>query len=311
LSFVVGNAYRGMLRRGTYPLAVLHIRLPADAVDVNVHPRKDEVRFRDARTMQETVSVALQRALASRYAVPQIPLETGEPSGSSPAATSGGVAERPVLDLRRGLTSDPVERVGLGRPPTSDRRIVGQMRDTYLLVEAPDGLEIVDQHVAHEQVLHAALRAQYESGDVPRQTFLLPVRIELPFDEAERLEGHRDALTRLGVVLDAFGGGTFLLREYPAALVEHQARYGFQEAIEAMVAAMEAGVSARDPLQARLLASLACAAAVVAGTPLSAGEQQDLVDRLMRLDDPYRCPHGRPIVIRIDEGELQRRFGRR
>jgi DNA mismatch repair protein MutL len=319
LSFVVGNAYRGMLRRGTYPLAILRIDLPPDAVDVNVHPRKDEVRFRDARGTQETVSIALQRALSSRYAMPHASLRAEGPADVAGNRQPQAVGERRAVPSRgrepHGLDLDLRHRGGAAADRRSDaerqHRVIGQIRDTYLLVEGPDGLEIVDQHVAHEQVLHAKLRAHAAAGEVPRQRFLLPVRIELPFAEADRIDGHREALSALGVELEAFGGGTFLLREYPAALAEYQARHGFQEAIEAAVAAIEAGRSAQQSMHQTLLASLACAAAVVAGTPLSAAEQQSLVDALMQLEDPYRCPHGRPIVVRIDEEELQRRFARR
>lgn len=309
LSFVVGNAYRGMLRRGSYPMTVLYLELPPDAVDVNVHPRKDEVRFREARRIQETVSAALQQALASQVAVPHIALP--QDPGRSTAHAGAAVREPVGLDLRgygkASREQDAREALGATRL----HRALGQLRNTYLLVEGPEGLEIVDQHVAHEQVLHAALAAQFAAGEMPRQRFLLPVRVELPFDSAEQLSAAAEELARLGVVLEDFGGGTFLLREYPAPLAEHQARRGFQVAIEELVDTLGRGIDAKAALHHRLLSSLACSAAIVAGTPMSVVEQQALVDRLMCLDDPYRCPHGRPIVVKLDEEELKRRFGRR
>jgi len=313
LSYVVGSAYHGMLRRGTYPLVLIHVRVPPETVDVNVHPRKDEIRFREPRVVQETVSAALQQALASRYAVPHLAsasVAEPRPAGTTPRRSPPS-RERLPLDFDRLSQASREEKAGEKVSPAGSRRAIGQLRETYLLVEGPDGLEIVDQHVAHEQILHVRLQRQYTDGDLPRQQFLLPVRVELPFDDAERIIAHRNHLERLGVVLDEFGGGTFLLREYPAALAEQQTRYGFQEAIDRLVEALAHGQSGEQALLGRLLASLACAAAVTAGTSLSRIEQQALVDALMTLEDPYRCPHGRPIILRFDDDELARRFGRR
>jgi DNA mismatch repair protein MutL len=168
----------------------------------------------------------------------------------------------------------------------------------------------VDQHIAHERILYEKLSTELQRGEVPRQQFLLPVRIELPFESAAILAARREDLARIGIVLDEFGGGTFLLREYPSLLAEGQTRYGFQGLIEQVVAQLARGEGVRERLFDHLIAELACAAAIKAGDRLPLQEQQELVDHLMTLENPYTCPHGRPIIFAISRDELDRRFKR-
>ncbi len=311
LAYVLANAYQGMLRRGTYPLAVIRIELPPTAVDVNVHPRKEEVRFADARRLHGLLTRALADALSSRYVVSSIVSGSSERKAPPPSTPGlpASVREptlRFPLETARRVPEHPPEKVS----PASDRRVIGQLHNTYLLVEAPDGLEIVDQHIAHERILYEELRAQFAAGEVARQRFLLPVRIELPFDAAALIEGAQEEIARVGIVLDGFGGGTFILREYPALLVEEQSRYGFQEAIEQIADLLARGEEMKDALFDHILAGLACAAAIKAGDRIPLPEQQQLVDRLLSLENPYTCPHGRPIIFSLSRAELDRRFKR-
>ncbi len=311
LSYVLANAYQGILRRGTYPFAVIRIDLPPTAVDVNVHPRKEEIRFADAHAVHALVARALSRALSSRYVVAPIVHDAGPhaPTTSVPNATPPPRSTRqPTLPLAPShrTPAQPHEKVRV----TSDRRVIGQLQNTYLLVETPDGLEIVDQHIAHERILYEGLKAQFASGEIARQQFLLPVRIELPFEAAAVIEGATDELARIGIVLDEFGGGTFILREYPSLLAEEQSRYGFQQAIEKIADVLAHGAELADALFDHMLAELACAAAIKAGDRLPLPEQQALVERLLTMENPYFCPHGRPIIFTLSRAELDRRFQR-
>lgn len=307
LSYVLASAYQGILRRGSYPLAVIRIDLPFDRVDVNVHPRKEEIRFAEPRWVQEALTRALQGALSSRYVV--APFLAPRPQVERSKTFSSQVKE-PSLDLWREVgvrqAVREAEKVRIG----GKRRVIGQLLNTYLLVQSADGLEIVDQHIAHERILYEGLREEFHRGEVTRQRFLLPVRLELSFENAALLSAGRDELERVGIVLDEFGGGTFLLREYPSLLAEGQSRYGFQELAERISELLAQGERVREALFDRLLAELACAAAIKAGDRLPLEEQQSLVERLMELDDPYTCPHGRPIVFTISQEELDRRFRR-
>jgi len=305
LSYVLASAYRGILRPGSYPLAVIRISLPLPEVDVNVHPRKEEVRFADPRRVQDALSAALQHALSTPHVVSSI-IADREGGPVDPGRSALHPAEPLPFDLpRTGGGAQYPEKVSL-----PDRRVIGQLQSTYLLVETADGLEIIDQHIAHERILYERLRAEFERSGIARQLFLLPVRVEVPFEMAAALSANRKALKRVGIVLEEFGGGTFLYREYPRMLAEEQSRRGFQQLTETLAAVMSEGGDLEETLFDRVIAEMACAAAIKAGQPLSPTEAQSLVERLMTLENPYTCPHGRPIIFTLAREELDRRFGR-
>ncbi len=305
LSYVLASAYQGILRRGSYPLAVICIELPFEQVEVNVHPRKEEIRFAEPRLVQETLNRALQSALSSRYVVsPLLSPHKPQPRKETIEAVA------PSFDFRQKIsvtqTAHQAEKVRVRSVP----RVIGQLHQTYLLVEGTDGLEIVDQHIAHERILYERCCQQFQRGEVDRQQFLLPVRVELSFENAALLAAGREELERVGITFEEFGGGTFLLREYPSLLAESQSRYGFQELAERIAELLSRGEKVREALFDRLLSEMACAAAIKAGDRLSLEEQQALVDQLMTRENPYTCPHGRRIIFSISKEELARRFQR-
>ncbi len=315
LSFVLASAYRGILRPGSFPIAVVHVDLPHDQVDVNVHPRKEEIRFAEARQVQDTVAAALQKALSSRQVVaPLAPKGGAEGRAASIAEPRARYAERTEalsFDLSREMRLSGRLRAAEKVRVAGDRRVIGRLQSTYLLVETPEGLEIVDQHIAHERILYEGLRAEWNAEGIVRQIFLIPARVEVPFEAASVIAGRREDLERVGIIVDEFGGGTFLVREYPRALADEQSKRGFQEVIESLVDALGAEGSLEEPLFDRLLSELACGAAIKAGEPIPLAEAQALVEQLMTLENPYFCPHGRPIVLSIGRDELDRRFQRR
>ncbi len=307
LSYILASAYQGILRSGSYPLAVIRLDLPLDTVDVNVHPRKEEVRFSEIQRVRDALTNALNRVLSSRHVVAPFLGRDAEKRRDHPLPSSPSTLP---LDLQQAVSVGQAEREREKVRVENDRRVIGQLQGTYLLVETPDGLEIVDQHIAHEQILYEKLTAEFQRGEVPRQQLLLPVRIELPFESAEILIAGKEELAQIGIVLDEFGGGTFLLREYPALLAEGQTQYGFQALIEKIVAQLARGEKVKERLHESLIADLACAAAIKAGDRLPLQEQQELVERLMTINAPYTCPHGRPIIFTISRDELDRRFKR-
>ena len=308
LSYVLASAYQRLLRPGAYPVAVVSIDLPFDQVDVNVHPRKEEVRFGASRAVQDALAQALHVALGSPHvAAPLLP-----EGGAFPARKAAGdsVAE-PRLPLRVEAAVRQALRDQTDVRVESTRRAIGQLHRTYLLVEGPDGLEIVDQHIAHERILYDGLRAERAKGEIPRQRFLIPVRLELSLEGAALVAAAREDLEQAGIGLDEFGGGTFLLREYPSLLAERQARQGFQAPIERIAELMGGGEKPKEALFHQLFTEIACAAAIKAGDRLPLDEQQRLVEQLMALDDWQTCPHGRPIVFAVSREDLARRFQRR
>jgi len=318
LGYVLASAYGGILRPGSFPIAVVSVDLPPDQVDVNIHPRKEEVRFANPREVQDAMAAALHQALSSPHMAGR--LDWGE-TNEGGAPRDAGVSES-VLRLRgmvsaRPLTLDlpPAGSTGAPQVPgkvslVSDRRVIGQLHDMYLLVETAAGLEIVDQHIAHERILYERLRREFGQSGVERQLFLLPARVELPFEAAAVLTSGLDKLARAGVVLEEFGGGTFLVREYPQALADDQTPRGFQSVIESLVDVLRDERDVEDSLFDGILTELACAAAIKAGDRIPWVEAQALVDQLMTQENPYSCPHGRPIVVAVERAELDRKFGR-
>ena len=306
ISYILQSAYRGILRPGVFPLAVIDISVPYEEVDVNIHPRKLEVRLASRQAVQDLLDRALKKALASRYVVPTLS-ETGEKTEQPIRMTS---SPQPRLDLRQEASARQREIETQKVRIRSDRRVIGQLQQTYILVESPQGLEIVDQHIAHERILYEKLSREVRSGKVAQQRFLLPVRVELPFESASTLTAAKDILAKVGIDIDDFGGGTFIVRGYPSLLVKTQVQYGFQELLEKVVDALQEGVKLKDVLFDHLMAELACGAAIKAGDRLSLDEQQELVDRLLTMENPYTCPHGRPIIFAISRHDLDKRFKR-
>jgi len=314
LSFILSSAYRGILRPGSFPIAIVFVNVPLDEVDVNIHPRKEEVRFSNPRQVQDTVSAALQKALSSRAIV--VPLreahsdaEQNAGRGLAPFRQSGSGKRQLGLDLTHELalsrTLNEAEKVSV----RGDRRVLGQIHNTYLLVETSEGFDIVDQHIAHERILYERLRREWPAGIV-RQVFLLPARLEVSFEQASILSSHLDELAEIGLVLDEFGGGTFLVREFPQTLADYQSMRGFQELAESLADVLVAEGDLKDALYDRLLSQLACSAAIKAGEPIPLVEAQELVEELMEMENPYTCPHGRPVIISYSKHELDKRFKR-
>ena len=315
LSFILSSAYRGILRLGSFPIAIVVVNVPLDEVDVNIHPRKEEVRFSNPRQVQDTVSAALQKALSSRAIVVPLGTRAGAEQSASlgpvpfPQSGSGRGQRQLGLDLMHELalskTLNEAEKVSVH----GDRRVLGQIHNTYLLVETSEGFDIVDQHIAHERILYERLRKEWPAGIV-RQVFLLPARIEVSFEQAGILSSHLDELAEIGLVLDEFGGGTFLVREFPQTLADHQSMRGFQEMAESLTDVLIAEGDLKDALYDRLLSQLACSAAIKAGEPIPLVEAQELVEELMEMENPYTCPHGRPVIISYAKHELDKRFKR-
>lgn len=315
LSFILSSAYRGILRPGSFPITIVFVGVPPSEVDVNIHPRKEEVRFTNPRSIQDAVSAALQKALSSREVV--VPL-------GGPQNTAGGggshSAEAPFRHQDRGkrqLGLDLKHEVALSKTlneagkvsASGERRVLGQIHNTYLLVATSDGLDIVDQHIAHERILYERLRREWPAGIV-RQVFLVPARIEVAFEQSSILSSHLDELAEIGLVLDEFGGGTFLVREFPQALSDFQSMRGFQELVESLADVLVAQGDLKDALYDRLLSQLACSAAIKAGEAIPLVEAQELVEELMEMENPYTCPHGRPVIVSYAKHELDKRFKR-
>jgi len=317
--------YRDVIEAGRHPAAALFLTVPPENVDVNVHPMKTELRFRDGEAVRGAVIAALRRAIAvgggAAVAVAGwTPAATAWPAGPAPT----GFAER-LPSLSPGGGPMPVQRaLGLvpaappAPAPLEERapahhplgRALAQILETYVLAEAPDGaLVLVDQHAAHERLTHEALSAQLVDGGVRAQPLLLPAVVDLPARDAARLLGHAEVLARLGLEIEGFGAGAVLVRALPALLGAPDPAPLLADLAEELTELGEAA-----SLQKRLdaaVARLACHGSVRAGRRLLPAEMDALLRAMEATPRAATCSHGRPTVLRLDAAALERMFGRR
>jgi DNA mismatch repair protein MutL len=389
-------AYRDLIPQGRHPAAALFLDIPPESVDVNVHPMKTELRFREGEAVRGAVISALRRALAvgAGAAVAVAGLAPGGaaswpavartwPDGGGPAAggtwpDGRGPAAAPALgDARHDAAAPgPIGADGRMAPPDSATdwpdpggqaaawsaasegsgggfaeargalppagampiqralrlvpaaprasatlaerapdhhplgRALAQILDTYVLAEAPDGaLVLVDQHAAHERLTHEALNAQLVDGGVRSQPLLLPAVVDLPAPDAARLLDHAEALARLGLEIEGFGGAAVLVRALPALLGAPDPAPLLRDLAEELAELGEAA-----SLQRRVdaaVARLACHGSVRAGRRLLPAEMDALLRAMEATPRAATCSHGRPTVLRLDAAALERMFGRR
>jgi len=324
------RAVREEWKSEDFPALFLFLEVPPEDVDVNVHPQKAEVRFRDPALLDrihEALRQGLEKARGEEAAPLRVP--ASEPYvpfawqglGGTAAPAPEGMAVLPVTELRLdpgrlALPSyAPIERPMV---PLSGRsgearpfRLLGQYKGTLILLEGPDGLYVIDQHVAHERILYERLKRAMTSESTPVQHLLTPILLELAPAERLRLLELAPGLDECGFSLAPLSGNTLALTATPAVLAPVQA----EALLRALGSEDREGTGASGDLRRRVLeslaASLACKAAVKMHHPLSAPEMEALVAELFAAEQPYACPHGRPIVLQMTDMDLERRFGRR
>jgi DNA mismatch repair protein MutL len=296
--------YRAAIHPGDRPSMYLRISLPADEVDVNVHPAKLEVRFRDRIGLEQTVEDAVRHALGELVASAPVgdwrpmPLRSIESGGQGTALLLDAFAEAP--DARAGLVPAEPE-AGFAGP-------LVQLFDTYIVYEVAEGVVFVDQHSAHERVLYEAVLSQLAGDGAPSQRLLLPATLDLTDEEMDALEQHRDAFERVGFLVEEFGGRTVALQAVP----DPHPRFDPVACFRAMAADLARGRFGgwANPLE-RFAATFACRAAVKAGQRLEDREMRELLLRLFATDLPPHDVHGRSTIVQLPREELERRFGRR
>jgi DNA mismatch repair protein MutL len=282
LAVMLERPYAGRLPPGRYPLAIVRIEIAPRLVDVNVHPRKAEVRFAQERAVYQALLWAVESALSPFPQQEQYP-SLDWPFGDVPIAP-GVAAREPGAEY--------VVAGGL--------QVMGQLRNTYVIARGGEGLAVIDQHAAHEQVLFETLLHGSEQASLEP-----PIRLELTLQEAERLAGSLNLLADLGLEIEPFGKRSFLLRSLPSALIHVLP----SELVTALLEELERNWHLdEERLRERIVAKAACTAALKAGDHLSMETMQDLVDDLLAVWSPATCPHGRPAFVTLSVRELERRF---
>ena len=319
LTYAVIQAYHTFLPTGRYPLAVVTVAMSPEDVDVNVHPTKAEVRFRDSDTVFRAVQRAVRNTVLERAPVPTVrrPLTWGSLSAGrrdEHRARLMGLRPRPggaqsqferdaEPSVAGPAVTAPTESAG-GLPPL---RVVGQVGATYIIAEGPEGLYLIDQHAAHERVLFEQLHAAHRSAEVASQTLLEPLPVDLSPEAASVLEANLEALRRLGFWVEPFGGATLLVRAVPTLALTADAG----QVLEDIAAALLAGDAPLEGAVEDTIARQVCkGAAVKAGQVMAREEMEALLRALERCASPRTCPHGRPTMIHLSVAQLAREFGR-
>ena len=326
LTRAVIDAYRERLPGGRYPAAVIFLTIPPEQVDVNVHPAKAEVRFRQPGDVFRAASDIMARALGHNHRPADVRSVDYASSLQSRPQTSfqeAGVWESRPEPLFHPTSPGAFHPVFHPRPePSDDRpddwtsaetrpeelRPIGQLHRSYLLAQSPEGLYIVDQHAAHERIIFERLKAQLAKGSLPAQSLLLPDTLELTPVQADLVQNLIPALTRFGFELEPFGGQTFVLRSVPVSLTGRDHQAVLNDILSAVEGHRpEAGL---ERFEETLLSSLACHGAVKAGEEMTLPEMDRLLTDLDRTQVPTHCPHGRPLIFHLSRHDIEKRFKR-
>ncbi len=299
--------YRAAIHPGDRPSLYLRIDLAPSEVDVNVHPSKMEVRFRDRIGLERTMEDAVRQAIGALVAAAPVGDWRPIPAGHSTLDSHGIVASL-FGDEAPGATETESGVTTTGGASDPFAGALTQLFDTYIAYQAPEGVVFVDQHSAHERVLFEAVMASISGAGAPAQRLLIPATVELTDEELDAVERHRDTLERVGFTVEEFGGNTVVLQAVPAPHPRFDAVGCFQEMIADLARGRFGGWA--NPLE-RFAATYACRAAVKAGQRLSQGEMRELLLRLFATELPPHDVHGRSTIVQLPREELERRFGRR
>jgi DNA mismatch repair protein MutL len=317
LMAALSQAYMGILERGRSPEAFLFLSLPFADVDVNVHPAKAEVRFKDTQLVFRLVLRAVSEGAARGHTIKEVvPGEIRSQGGSIPRiAESGKGFPAPGLEfgpagagvLSHGPEGRPAQaRDGATAAPAGKGPLVlGQYENMYIIAAGENGLLVVDQHNAHERVLFDKYKEIDRLKIWPRKVLLIPSLLELSPSAAAGLEENAALFEELGFRAEAMGGRSYALKEYPDLFREAEAKDVFLGLLE------EAGGAKPEDRRDRLLATMACKSAIKAGEPLTREKMGYLVEELFKTSQPALCPHGRPIVVRIEKSVIDKGLGRR
>lgn len=329
LAQMIRLAYQDTIPRDRHPVVVLHLLLPLETVDMNVHPAKAEVRFRDPNHVRDLIRQTLKQRLAQpvtlptsesiirlRPSVPATPVTAPTPLFHAPsqrqmhtafqtqaAATPLQVSE-PFMDDAEPVKLNPQAEQPLGTA-------IAQLYDTYIVALNEDGVVLVDQHAAHERLVYERMKEALRSTNIERQGLLFPDVIDLPVRQKEALVQQQDALSQLGLVFDDFGEKSIILREVPAL---PKAEFDWPQIIRDLAQIASEDQKSDDFLNRQLdkiCATMACYGSVRAGRRLNQAEMNALLRQMETTPNSLTCNHGRPTAITLDKVQLEKLFARR
>ena len=342
ISKAIEDGYKSYMMQHKYPFTLLHFTIEPELIDVNVHPSKMELRFKDGETVYQMVYHAVTSALSGKELIPTASLpepkvpNQPEISNQPESQSQPEVPGRPEpFEKKRmeamGIVKEPPSPYGKEPPvpPSAEEkkeeqlelfdgrllseearkrhRLIGQVFDTYWLVEYDGSLYIIDQHAAHEKVLFEQNFASLKSREYTSQYISPPIILSLSMREAELLNRSIDVFRQVGFEIEPFGGSEFAVRAVPGNLLSLAKKELLMEMIDSL--SEEGGRIAPESVYDRI-ATMSCKAAVKGNTNLSFAEADQLIDSLLKLENPYQCPHGRPTIISISKYEMEKKFKR-
>ncbi len=334
------QAYKTLLMNNRYPFSVINIDIKSDMIDVNVHPTKQEIKFSDDRAIFNTLYLAVKNCLNSNRLIFES-FEEAEPQ-PAPAAAYQNIRSEAATIFERKAEYSPVKNnfdqlsfsnEGAAAPRIDsfqkqfsyDRRpepkpheeapqkphtlainVIGQLFGTYVLGQQEDTFYLIDQHAAHERIMFENIKEKYNTKSISMQELMMPIIIEL--SQAEKLLYSENSLIfqNLGFEIEWFGENTLAIRAIPIIMGEPCTGEFFSNILDSL---KEAGSSATSPLE-KIIISMACKNAIKAGDSITPEETKELIDRLMKTNQPYTCPHGRPTIITMSKYELEKKFKR-
>jgi DNA mismatch repair protein MutL len=333
LSFAVEEAYHSLLLTGRHPVAVVNISLDPALIDVNVHPAKTEIRFLRERQVYAAVQRATRDAVLAGAETPVVsprgftipeweirPPRSGQPISQEAIERQANLwqttapipTERPESDGATAEASPDTanDEVAVGGRALPVLRVLGQVSQSYIITEGPDGMYLVDQHAAHERILLERMIAALRERAVASQLLLDPLPVELSPAELEIVSEHLEQLRAIGFEIEPFGDESLLVRAVPAALSKAQTGE-LRELLVALAGADAEAASHGETWEEHALANVACRAAIKAGQSLAAEEQRELIRQLEGAKARQSCCHGRPTMVRLSFAALEREFDRR
>jgi DNA mismatch repair protein MutL len=312
------EAYRHVIPGGRFPVVILFMTLPPSAIDVNVHPTKAEVKFKDPDRIFRMVKGALSSALASPGSLKKQE-EVGDGMGQPPSLKEfpslGSTKPTPIPLPLPGGNGEAVTVVREAWTPEweverkTPFRILGQVQATYILCEGAEGLILIDQHAAHERLLYEKYKKDHESGSIPAEKLLLPIPMELSTEESFVLMSYLEEVESMGFEIDAIGERMVAIRTIPKLTGPFDPKGMVREFFEELSFVKREG-KGREAIH-RMLVSLACHSAIRANFVLRREEMEGLVGALHPFHHSLTCPHGRPVFFVISPEELARQFKRR
>ncbi|HHN67959.1 MAG TPA: DNA mismatch repair endonuclease MutL [Thermopetrobacter sp.] len=316
-------AYRDVLAAGRHPLLLLHVDCAADLVDVNVHPAKREVRFRDPALVRGLIIGALKQGIAEHggksagHLGPRLAARAMPPSPSPAARAAAFAANSPLpaglAEAAAQPLAAPSARVEAATEDAQDYPLgaaLAQLHDTYILAQSADGLVIVDQHAAHERLTLERLKRQREGEGIARQPLLIPQVVTLDAASRERLLAAAGTLSELGLALEPFGDDAIAVSEVPALIAGHADIAQLVRDIAADLAQDETPHSLHERIE-EVLSTFACHHSVRAGRRLSVDEMNALLRDMEATERSGQCNHGRPTWVTLSRADLERMFGRK